>query len=245
MSDQSQAFVSSDEAPAAVDVSDSQPISENVEPEQARVQEAAATDNNDNDEIERLSAIEQSTITLHEQSSARSHSTAGQPTRPSTASILRPASAFHLPVDPRFPSDPSPQLLAVLQAADEADRLTANSHSPLLTERTAAAAERGQRPESATPLGGLDTLQGLPSHSVDYAWSVMQSKMRWRESTRAERAARVERRKEELLAEFAAEVNGSAISLTTVKPQIATRSGDKSTKMSTVKRPLSVAIAVS
>ena len=197
---------------------------------------------------EQLSAIEQSSISLHDQSSPRSLSTVDQPdaslnSRPSTAvsSVLRPATTFHLPVDPRFPSDPSPQLLAIIQAADEADRLTAHSHSPLLSERSVARG-RGERPESAAALGGADTLQGLPSQSADYAASVVQARMRWRESTRAERAARVERRKDELLAEFEAEVKAALNSPSATKLPSQTAHFPRS-KAANTKQP-STAVAV-
>ena len=199
------------------------------------------------EEDEQLSAIEQSAISLHDQLSARSLSPTDQPitssqsSRPSTSSAQRPASAFNLPVDPRFPSDPSPQLLAVLQAADEADRLTANSHSPLLSERSAAAAGRAERPESAAQLGGMDTLQGLPSQSLDYAWSVVQSRMAWRESTRAERAARVERRKDEIAAEFEAEIRGAFSLPAATKLPAVTHAHNKT---ASAKLPLPTAVPV-
>ena len=189
---------------------------------------------------------EQPAISLHEQSSPRplsptdQHTTSSQScSRPSTSSVPRPVSAFSLPIDPRFPSDPSPQLLAILQAADEADRLEADSHSPMLTERSSAAGKR-ERPESATPLGGLDTLQGLPSQSADYAFTVMQSKMRWRESTRIERSARVERRRDELLAEFEAEVRGSFNVSAAVKQPMLAHAHNQAVN---AKQPLSTGIA--
>ena len=201
------------------------------------------------DSDEQPDAVDQPTISLHEQPSPRSphhtnHPYPEQPlaSRPVTSpSVLRPVSAFSLPVDPRFPSDPSPQLLAVLQAADEADRLAANSRSPLLTERKAAAGI-GSRPETATQLGGgLDTLQGLPSQPHDYAEGVVQSKMRWREATRAERAARVERRRDELLAELEAETKASFSSPPMLK---STALPHVHSKMNSTK-PMLAAVAVS
>ena len=195
-----------------------------------------------------MSAVEQSTISLHDQSSPRSLSVVEQPSsaqtsRPCTSTVLRPVSAFNLPIDPRFPSDPSPQLLAILQAADEADRLSGSSRSPLLTERSAAAV-RGERPESAAQLGGMDTLQGLPSQSTDYALSVMQSKMRWRESTRVERAARVQRRWDELLSEFEAEVKGTSNLPAAAKLSAPTHVHNKAARLSAAQQPLSTAIPV-
>ena len=252
MSDQAQPVISqaivtapSDALPESVPQmsADLQPLGSDVDDAQPG-HSSVTEDSNDRDE--QLSTIDQSSISLHDQSSARSQCAINDrpdsalPSRPSTASVLRPASAFHLPVDPRFPSSPSPQLLAILQAADEADRLTANSRSPLLTERSAAAGRR-ERPESAVQLGGVDTLQGLPSQSTNHALSVMQSKMRWMESTRAERAARVERRRDELLAEFEAEVKGTLKPSQAVKLPTLTQTHNKAALS---KQPLSTAVAV-